>query len=189
MTPMNDPHEFSRHRTSTVPTPRLRLKAKAPQTGYVDGAWWPHSDALSTELPDLLAVLSVRLGPIDRVLYRVGEWSSPAASSLAFGERSVRLDGYRHQPPHSVEILGLNRRRITLLVVPPGADPDDAHAVMMAAAFPQDASTVSDLLMSNSRDQETRLPRAGADQERWESDGGTSRTPTLVGLSGMSTRS
>ena len=176
MTPMNDPHEFSRHRTSTVPTPRLRLKAKAPQTGYVDGAWWPHSDALSIELPDLLAVLSVRLGPIDRVLYRVGEWSSPAASSLAFGERSVRLDGYRHQPPHSVEILGLNRRRITLLVVPPGADPDDAHAV-------------SDLLMSNSRDQETRLPRAGADQERWESDGGTSRTPTLVGLSGMSTRS
>ena len=39
-------------------TPRLRLKRKAPRTGYVDGAWWPHSDDLAAELPDLLAVLS-----------------------------------------------------------------------------------------------------------------------------------
>lgn len=55
---------------SIVParTPRLRLKPKAPQSGYVDGAWWPHSDDLRSELPDLLAVLSVRLGRIDRVL-------------------------------------------------------------------------------------------------------------------------
>ncbi len=47
-------------------TPRLRLKPKAPSTGHVDGAWWPHSDDLAAELPDLLAVLSVRLGPIDQ---------------------------------------------------------------------------------------------------------------------------
>jgi hypothetical protein len=52
-------------------TPRLRLKPKAPATGYVDGAWWPHSDDLPIELPDLLAVLSVRLGPIDRVIYKL----------------------------------------------------------------------------------------------------------------------
>jgi len=38
-------------------TPRLRLKPKAPGTGYVDGAWWPHSRSLVEELPDLLAVL------------------------------------------------------------------------------------------------------------------------------------
>ncbi|EUA14764.1 hypothetical protein I546_0711 [Mycobacterium kansasii 732] len=43
------------------------MKPKAPTTGYVDGAWWPHGDDLPIELPDLLAVLSVRLGPIDRV--------------------------------------------------------------------------------------------------------------------------
>jgi Family of unknown function (DUF5994) len=45
-------------------TPRLRLKRKAPITGYVDGPWWPHSDDLPTELPDLLAVLSVRLATL-----------------------------------------------------------------------------------------------------------------------------
>ena len=56
-------------------TPRLRLKPKAPHSGYVDGAWWPRGDDLATELPDLLAVLSVRLGRIDRVMYNLNEWA------------------------------------------------------------------------------------------------------------------
>jgi hypothetical protein len=30
--------------TQDLSTPRLRLKRKAPITGYVDGAWWPRSD-------------------------------------------------------------------------------------------------------------------------------------------------
>ena len=50
-------------------TPRLRLKRKAPISGYVDGAWWPHSDDLPKGLPDLLTVLSVRLGTVARVMY------------------------------------------------------------------------------------------------------------------------
>ena len=32
-------------------------------------------DDLAKELPDLLAVLSVRLGAIDRVLYNLAEWA------------------------------------------------------------------------------------------------------------------
>ncbi len=64
----------SKH-TPPEKTPRLRLKPKAPTSGYVDGAWWPHGDDLAIELPDLLAVLSVRLGPIDRVIYNVSEWA------------------------------------------------------------------------------------------------------------------
>ncbi|MFZ0229157.1 MAG: DUF5994 family protein, partial [Mycobacterium sp.] len=55
--------------TAHQATPRLRLKPKAPTSGHVDGAWWPHSDDLAMELPDLLAVLSVRLGAIDSVVY------------------------------------------------------------------------------------------------------------------------
>ena len=41
-------------RTTPKTRPRLRLKPKAPTTGYVDGAWWPRSDDLAIELPDLL---------------------------------------------------------------------------------------------------------------------------------------
>lgn len=126
-------------------TPRLRLKPKAPTTGYVDGAWWPHSDDLSTELPDLLAVLSVRLGPIDCVLYNLAEWAKIPAR-LSINERVVRLAGFHRQPLNTIEVVGVNRKRIVLLVVPAFADPDFAHATMMAAAAPSDASTTAHLL-------------------------------------------
>ena len=145
MAPKQDRTDVGRHPTPPEHTPRLRLKPKAPETGYVDGAWWPRSDDLTTELPDLLAVLSVRLGPISRVLYKLTDWAK-APAKLATGGRAVRLDGYRLQPPNTVEVLGLNRSRNVLLVVPPHTDPDIAHEWMMTAAAPKNASTVADLL-------------------------------------------
>jgi hypothetical protein len=150
-------------------TPRLRLKPKAPRSGYVDGAWWPRCDDLATELPDLLAVLSVRLGRIDRVIFNSNEWAKPSAK-VATGGRRVRLDGYRLQPTNTVEVLGLNRNKMVLLVVPPNADPDKAHATLMTAAAPTNNSTVDNLLMVSARERESRTQAASA-QERWESEG------------------
>ena len=139
-----------------VHTPRLRLKPKAPQSGYVDGAWWPHSEDLEAELPDLLSVLSVRLGPIGRVMYNLNEWAKPPAK-FATGGRTVRLDGYSRQPVNTVEALGLNRTKIVLLVISPHADPGQAHAIMMTAAGPSNASTVESLLMIKAEETETRV--------------------------------
>lgn len=144
MTPHQSNSVDSDH-TPSVAVPRLRLKPKAPVCGSVDGAWWPHSGDLETALPDLLAVLSVRLGPIDRVLYNVGEWAQ-APGRLAAGGRAVHLDGYRNQPANSLEVLGLNRSRLVLLVVPPRTDPETAHTAMMTAAERDNTSTVADLL-------------------------------------------
>ena len=126
-------------------TPRLRLKPKGPLTGRVDGAWWPHSEDLEAEAPDLLAVLSVRLGPISYVLYKLTEWVQ-ARSKMPIGGRLVRLGGYQRQPSNTVEVQGLGGRKIVLLVVPATTDPDRAHAIMMAAAVPGDTSTVDELL-------------------------------------------
>ena len=152
---LNEVHTDAEHpRTSPAHTPRLRLKPKAPESGYVDGAWWPHSTDLTTELPDLLSVLSVRLGPIGRVIYNVNEWAEPPARIVADG-RTVRLGGYHRQPVHTVEVLGLNRSKIVLLVVSPHADPEQAHAIMMTAAGPSDASTVESLLMLNTEESKT----------------------------------
>nr|WP_235852796.1 DUF5994 family protein [Mycobacterium interjectum] len=137
-------------------TPRLRLKAKAPQSGYVDGAWWPHSDDLTAELPDLLAVLSVRLGRIGRVLYNMNDWAT-APAKFATGGRTVRLDGYHRQPVNTVEVLGLNRNKIVLLVISPHADPEQAHAIMMTAAGPTNTSTVESLLTTGTAETETRV--------------------------------
>ena len=127
-------------------TPRLRLKRKAPVSGYVDGAWWPHSDDLPTELPDLLAVLSVRLGPISRVLYNLGEWAPAPRRLLLPDGPLVRLDGYQRQPSNTIEALDVTGGRIVLLVVPAATDPDLAHSIVMAAAATDDATTVESLL-------------------------------------------
>jgi Family of unknown function (DUF5994) len=132
-------------RTPPEKTPRLRLKPKAPTSGYVDGAWWPHSDDLAIELPDLLAVLSVRLGPIDRVIYGLAEWAK-APAKLPTGGRIVRLGGYYRQPVNTIEVIGLNRNKIVLLVVPARTDPEHAHDILMAAAAPNNASTIDGLL-------------------------------------------
>ena len=131
-------------------TPRLRLKPKAPTTGHVDGAWWPRSDDLTNELPDLLSVLSVRLGVIDRVMYNLAEWAK-VPQRLTTGGRAVRLDGYRLQPANTLQVRGMGREQILLLVVPPHTDPDDAHEAMMSAAAPGNALTVDDLLAAGHR--------------------------------------
>lgn len=126
-------------------TPRLRLKPKAPVSGHVDGAWWPRSDDLMIELPDLLAVLTVRLGAVDRVLYNLAEWAQ-MPKRLVTGGRAVRLDGYQRQPASTLQVLGLGREKILLLVVPPHTDPEIAHEAMMTAAAPNNATSVGDLL-------------------------------------------
>ncbi|MEO3761018.1 DUF5994 family protein [Mycobacterium sp. B14F4] len=126
-------------------TPRLRLKRKAPTSGFVDGAWWPHSGDLVKELPDLLTVLSVRLGGVTRVAYRLEEWAA-APRKFSVDGRVVRLDGYHRQPANTIEILNGNGGRTILLVVPPGTEADHAHTIAMAAASTDNASTVDSLL-------------------------------------------
>jgi len=143
------PSATGSNNTTHNATPRLRLKPKAPATGYADGAWWPHSDDLVTELPDLLAVLSVRLGPIARATYNLSEWSKTPAK-FATGGRIVRLDGYDRQPVNTIEVIGINRKNLVLLVVPARTDPEHAHDILMATAAPDDASTIDDLLHDTS---------------------------------------
>ena len=148
MTLKSDYVDAGRLHSPPAHTPRLRLKRKAPQSGYVDGAWWPHSVDLAAELPDLLSVLSVRLGPIGRVIYNMNEWEKTQAK-LVVGGRTVRLDGYVRQPVSTIEMLSLNSGKIVLLVISPHVDAAQAHAIMMAAAGPSNASTVEDLLRSS----------------------------------------
>jgi hypothetical protein len=95
-----------------------------------------------------LAVLSVRLGPVGRVIFKIDEWSTPSTKFWTGGRR-VRLDGYRLQPANTVEVLGVNRSRIVLLVVPADTDPDKAHATLMAAAAPKNDATVDNLLVGS----------------------------------------
>ncbi len=146
MTPRDHRTTQTKH-ISPEPTPRLRLKPEASSNGFVDGAWWPHTSNLSAELPDLLAVLSGRLGQIERVLYNVDEWSQ-TPSKLATGGRRVHLDGYRRQPVKTVEVIGFDRDRIVLLAVPANTYPAEARSALMNAARPNDRSTAVNILLT-----------------------------------------
>jgi len=126
-------------------TPRLRLKRKAPVSGVVDGAWWPHSDDLAAELPDLLTVLSVRLGTVARVTFNLDEWA-PTPRRLSTDGGVIRLNGYHRQPADTIGVLDLRGNQLVLLVVPPATDPVRAHDILMAAAADGDNSSVASLL-------------------------------------------
>ena len=126
-------------------TPRLRLKPKDLPTGRVDGAWWPHSADLAAEIPDLVAVLSVRLGQISDVLYKMTEWVRPPVK-MSIGGGKVRISGYHRQPDNTIEVIGLGGQRVVLLVVPADTEEHAAHDILMAAAVPDDAETVQALL-------------------------------------------
>ncbi|MGV9832800.1 DUF5994 family protein [Nocardia niigatensis] len=150
--------------------PRLRLKPESSERGHVDGAWWPYSDDLTAELPDLLAELMPRLGPIARVIYHLDEWAR-APAKIVVGASQVRLDGYRYKPVHTVAVLGVDGTSIDLLIVPPMTGSDGAYATMTAAAHPNNVSTVDDLLMIDVRKRKVRT-RTEAAEQRWASEGG-----------------
>ncbi|OAN30188.1 DUF5994 family protein [Mycolicibacterium iranicum] len=126
-------------------TPRLRLKRKASRSGYVDGAWWPHSGDLAEELPDVLAVLSVRLGTIARVAYNRAEWTA-GPRKIHVDNQLVRLDGYDRQPAHTLGVTGRSGWSVILLVVPVQTPEAEAHHAMMTAATLGDTSSVELLL-------------------------------------------
>lgn len=154
--------------TQGIRTPRFRLKLTAHGSGYVDGAWWPHSDDLLTELPGLIAGLSIRLGAISCVKYNNTEWRI-TPTELVSGGGAVQLEAYRGQPPNTVEVLDSKGNKIVLLVVPFHIDPDQAHGIVMAAAASGDASTADTLLMISVKDRESRTKRDAA-RDRWDSD-------------------
>ena len=126
-------------------TLRLKLKPKAPTTGYVDGAWWPRSWGLSAELPALLAVLAVRLGRIRRVSYNLTTWLA-APRRLQINGDLVRLGGFRAQHPGTIDVIGSNQQRLTLLVVPPGAAAETAHRILMTSGRRDNVDSIDMLL-------------------------------------------
>jgi hypothetical protein len=128
-------------------TLRLKLKPKAPTAGYVDGAWWPRSRDLSTELPALLTVLAIRLGGVARVSYNLTTWDTAPRHLDVDGHR-LRLGGFHAQHPHTVDVIGSNGSRLTLLVLPPATDPVTAHQILMTATRRNNVDSVDQLLTS-----------------------------------------
>ncbi|RBM22263.1 hypothetical protein DI005_07080 [Prauserella sp. PE36] len=151
---------------------RLRMKPDGSASGYVDGAWWPRSWDLATELPELLAVLAARQGSIERVTYNLTRWE-PGTRRLTVDGRVVRLEGFRSQHPGTVTVAGRGRRRLTLLVVPPEATPSAGHHALMTASR-RDNVDSTDVLHALDLGADAAVPEPmPAATESWENDGGS----------------
>jgi hypothetical protein len=129
---------------------RLRLKPAAPDSGHVDGGWWPRSRDLTAELPSLLAAVTARVGSTERVSYHLGDWDPPGRRIDVGGSFAVRLSGFRFQQPDTIDMLG-PQKRITLLVIPPETSPQTADEALAAAAHPGNTDSVDTLLNRHTR--------------------------------------
>lgn len=147
---------------------RLRLKPKAPPTGYVDGAWWPRSRDLTAELPALAEVLAVRMGHVERVAYGLSNWDTAPRRLTIDGVR-VRLEGFTYQDKNIIHLTGSNRGRISLLVIPPEMNDTAGHDAMMTAGHRGNADRPEEILTAATVPA-PRQPEYPA--ESWESEGG-----------------
>ena len=152
---------------------RLRLKPAHRTRGSVQGAWWPRTDQLHTELPLLLAALSPRVGSVDRVIYDETSWA-PASLRMEFRGRSIILEGSSTTSTNVLSLIGEGFGRLVLLVVPPHTNPTRAYTAVMTASKPDDVSTPDELLgIGPQQAQDRRLALLA--QQRWESEGGALR--------------
>ncbi|MEV6015498.1 MULTISPECIES: DUF5994 family protein [unclassified Streptomyces] len=114
---------------------RLRL---SPQPGQghmprrIDGVWWPRSDDLTSELPQLLGGLPSAWGQIGSVLVDAAVWAAfPGRLLVADQVVRLRRTTSRHAPS-TVCLLAPGRGRWDLLVVPPSATEAEAGSLMEA---------------------------------------------------------
>ncbi|MFG2576749.1 DUF5994 family protein [Streptomyces sp. NPDC048481] len=116
---------------------RLRLVSR-PALGHmavrIDGAWWPHSPDLASELPRLLGGLPHAWGQVTSVLVDEAVWS-PFPGRLLVANQVVRLRRTTAQrSPTTVCLLAPGRGRWDLLVVPPAATDAEAGRLIRSMA-------------------------------------------------------
>ena len=99
----------------------LRADAGAGDSGF-DGAWFPRSNDLAVEVPELIAELDRRGVRVERFTYALDAWG-PAPRKLLVHDRVVRTGGFRSMDANIVCLTWAGgNRRADLLVIPPETD-------------------------------------------------------------------
>jgi hypothetical protein len=133
------PPRSVRVRATAPPQPsgrplRLRLAPDSPLPRRVDGVWWPHSDDLLTELPELLAGLPRAWGDIVSVMVNGTTWAG-APGRMLICNQVVRLRrSTAAHAPDTVVLMAPGQGRRDLQVVPPDTTEEAAGPLMSAGA-------------------------------------------------------
>jgi len=124
--------------------PRLALEPTMARTGMFDGAWWPRTQDVRSELPDLITALSAHLGRIVRVGLDSASWSEAPRSVFANG-LTVRI-GWFDAREETISLTRGFQDHFLLLVVPPGTLPATAAIAMAGAAMTGNHTPAAELL-------------------------------------------
>ena len=108
---------------------RLALSRAGSAHGCVDGAWWPTSANLGSELPDLVAVFSRWIGSIHRVVYDPVLWTTAPSRLIKHGS-AISVDPYRMVHRETIGLMGTHSRTAILFVVAPAAPAVIAHKML-----------------------------------------------------------
>jgi uncharacterized protein DUF5994 len=127
---------------------RLALCERAGTRGGIDGAWWPKSSDLGSELPDLVAVFGSWIGAVARVVYDPSAWLS-APSRILSRNQMIAVDPYRLVFNDTVYMVGTHSRDAVLFVVPPSTASHAAERLLhlvSASAQPTNVSALRQLV-------------------------------------------
>jgi hypothetical protein len=134
------------HQAVRPGTAVLRLETTSSREGVLDGAWWPRTRHIETELPALIRVLTEHLGPIARVGVDASAWNA-LPTRLVIDDRVVHLDS---DPvgDDTVLITRGDNDHFALLVVPPGTSADAAREAMARAVHADNTTQAAQILVA-----------------------------------------
>ena len=124
----------------------LRLKlGRAPGQDRLDGAWWPYSRDLESEMSDLVQQFPLADGRITRTVYSLRDWDT-APRELVAGQRVIEVGASPHDDSHLLVVELGDGRRLTLLVVPPDFTPGQGEEALLAGSTAGNRHTAGELL-------------------------------------------
>ena len=109
----------------------VRLSVAVELGHEIDGAWWPHADRITNELPNLVAALTPLLGDINSINVNWSPLQRPP---------DLNWRGWEHKPQHVMTLSGTDKAANLLII---SYATNSALAIMLmrcAANLPIDIS-------------------------------------------------
>ncbi|MEV8431632.1 DUF5994 family protein [Streptomyces sp. HUAS 31] len=154
------------HESVRPGTALLRLTTTHDRQGILDGAWWPRSRHLATELPGLISALTERLGPVTRIGLDTGAWDE-MPTRMTVDHRVVHIDSFSEGDDTALVTRG-DQDYFSLLVVPPDTPPDAARAAIAEAVSADNPKQAVQILIDTSAGRARPTEPGAVDDHRLE---------------------
>ncbi|MGA4840507.1 DUF5994 family protein [Streptomyces sp. G45] len=122
----------------------LRMETTPRRDGTFDGAWWPRSRDLETQLPGLIRALTERLGPLARIGLDASAWDVHTRHAIVDGHM-VRID-WSAVDDNTMLITRGRQDIFSFLMLPPQIDTTAARAAMAMAVQDGNSASAAEIL-------------------------------------------